>query len=229
MDFSVDSLDLAPVDDDDDFFETSDKHSCSPLTGKPKRVDLVGSEDEENIESRSPAADSCSRDCRTPGEQTRRKEDVLVPEGVASSKWTEIDTSMKGNFHDQERSRFAMNSTRSAQTPNINSSKQDSPSNTSKCTSGENTSPPNSSCNLKDIDMEVSAHSSLNYLNLTPNRQSRIVKRSATPTTPINTFPRHKDVSVGGVDNSLSPWERWVIQKAHQDREKRENRRQSKV
>ena len=204
MEFSLDSLDGFPVDSD--ILEASEGHvTNSPTTKILSPKPCVKSRDQRNTVVSNQGYHSYGTSTKTKESEGRidTKSQTLFDE---SKKLPEAKTSL-GNSHKYQTS---------SQITNMRS-----PSSTPETTDFATTS-------QQYLDHRQSA------LKLDSNCATYSKSASQTDCQKALVdldMPTRGDNFVGGISHhcDLSPWERWVIQKACQEREKREGKRLSNV
>lgn len=234
--FTLD-IDSLAIDSSDDFFETlttTQRHSTPLVTTKTKATDVRASgEDKARVESTSIKTlghETSSLNCNVVEEEADKTVLGSVDKSsTADAGRLELDSSRE-NIH-QDATPLSANTTDPQNTPlthRVSKSKQ----NTVKYSSSDappsiNSESINKSNNDSIQDMECSNR-------LRDICDAGIYHKLTTPTSSPHTYKYNKYTlgegpSVGRADGYLSPWERWVLQKAHREKERRHKRRLSKV
>jgi hypothetical protein len=212
MDFSLDSLDGFPGDSD--ILEASQEHVTDLLTSKTSPKACVKSKDKENAII---SATESNREC--------------------DGHDTSAETKQREGRIDSIESQTAVNEPR--RVPESNISLRRCPEKSSDFTRMKYERSPSSICSTHEIaDFAISQEdpkhgrfglkfasncTTPNSLSTSQTDQREDLPQVATPTRGDNF------VGVVSHHHDLSPWERWVVQKARQEREKREGKRLSDV
>ena len=216
MEFSLDSLDLGQ--EVSDFFETPERQS-SPSNELQKEGDNGESKDLKSYkyEGSSSSRDGSSSKLQEVDAQRQSGSSSSVQDSHSIAKNRESETeAFLINIRDEDHSKFRTNMSNTKPTPTRHVKFSPQSVNNSKLPSGSE-------------DMAGSAH------NVTPNQKESqshqtCLKRAVASGVCDNSLRESSSsVTVLRQPPPLSPWERWVVQKANLERERRERRRVSKV
>ena len=219
MEFSLDSLNIAPDVDVSDFFETSERQSSSSNeseeialdSSKLDRVRTCTSSSNEN--DRCPAEalqwDTQGRSSTPPAEKLQSMNRLMK---TGANTRDEDDSKMKPTESRDIRQHS------SAQTQLPGPKYTDQPAH-SRLTHGS-----------RDTGRVGFATPNLNHQKEKYQKCHKQTTRTSVVSNPQTcTDGEHYSVDRVATPLSLSPWERWVVQKAHQERERREKIRMTKV
>ena len=233
--FTLDSL---TIDSSDDFFETlttTQRHSTPLVTTKTKATDVRASgEDKARVESASIKTlghETSSLNCNVVEEEADKTVLGAVDNSsTADAGRLELDSSRE-NIH-QDATPLSANTKDLQNTPlthRVSKSKQ----NTVKYSSSDAPPSINSESIIKSEDYNNDSMQDVECsTRLRDIHDAGIHHKLTTPTSSPHTYNKYtsgEGPSVGRADGCLSPWERWVLQKAHREKERRHKRRLSKV
>ena len=216
MEFSLDSLNIAPDADLSDFFDTSERQSSpsnelEEIILNSNKIDRVITNTSSSNEN-----DGCPAEAQQGGIQ-KRSSSTPVEKPQSMSRLKETDE----NTRDEDSSNM-----KPTESHDI---KERSPAQHFPCP--KYTNQPDYYSQLYHSSKETGR---MSFATPNLNHQKENYRKCHQPTTHTSVSTPRIDGEPPSVDRvasplSLSPWERWVVQKAHQEKDRRESRRMTKV